>query len=673
MNQLAGSTSPYLSQHADNPVDWYPWGPDALGRAARERKPILLSIGYSACHWCHVMAHESFESPAIAAVMNAHFVNIKVDREERPDLDRIYQTAHQLLTRNRGGWPLTMFLGPDDHLPFFGGTYFPPTPRHGLPGFGDLLERVAAAFHAQPSELGPYKQELRAALTRALSGSAPAPDLDPTLVDRACGELNASFDEIHGGFGAAPKFPHPAGLELLLDAAACAVDEAAPARLTHVVDYTLEAMARGGIQDHLGGGFCRYSVDEQWTIPHFEKMLYDNGPLLSLYAERAARTGNVLFHVAANGIVDWLLDTLHAPQGGFYSSQDADSEGEEGRYYAWTREEVTAVLGPDAAAFATRYGLDGPPNFDNQWHLRLPGPGIALASTTAEGLELARRRLLARRRERIAPAVDHKILTAWNGLAIRGLAVAGLRLAREDCIDAACAAVDFLRRVHWRDGRLLATSRDGVARLGAYLDDYAFLLDALLALLAARWRDVDLAFAVELADTLLAHFRDPERGGFYFTADDHETLLERIRTFTDDALPAGNGIAARALLELAHLSGEQRYVQAAEATLRAGMNDSSRHPAAAAAHAGALLAHSMPPPRVILRVNDAQALNTWRDIAATAGSPRLRCYAIPAASTALPRAPAAREGAAVTAYLCSGFSCLPPVTTTADFRDLLSA
>lgn len=671
MNKLAGSTSPYLLQHADNPVEWYPWGPEALARAERERKPILLSIGYSACHWCHVMAHESFESADIARVMNAHFVNIKVDREERPDLDRIYQTAHQLLTRNRGGWPLTMFLSPDDRLPFFGGTYFPPTARHGLPGFADLLERVAAAYQEHPDQIAAYTQELQTALTQVLRGSAPAADIDPGLVDQACGQLNESFDATHGGFGPAPKFPHPSGLELLLDAADCTADVAARNHLTEVVDYTLEAMARGGINDHVGGGFCRYAVDDTWTIPHFEKMLYDNGPLLGLYAERAARTGNVLFHDAAAGIVDWLLGTMRAPEGGFYSSQDADSEGVEGRYYVWTRDEIDTVLGPAAAAFTAQYGVDGPANFEGRWHLRLPAPRPDAVAPDLAGQQSSRRRLRDKRAERVAPAIDEKVLTAWNALAIRGFAIAAQRLGRTDCLDAASSAADFLHRVHWRDGRLLATSRAGGARLAAYLDDYALLLDALLTLLAVRWRDADFEFAVALADTLLDHFQDSARGGFFFTADDHEQLLERPRTFTDDALPAGNGVAARALIELAHLSAEQRYLHAAEQTLRAGMNEGKRHPAAAAALAGAVLEHTMPPPRAILRVRDPSAVAAWLDAAAECGSARLRCYAIPASAVRPEHAPEALEGAAVTAYLCTGFSCQPPLTELDDFREAL--
>jgi len=675
MNQLADATSPYLLQHADNPVDWYPWGSEALERAAREHKPILLSIGYSACHWCHVMAHESFEHADIAARMNAEFVNIKVDREERPDLDRIYQVAHQLLTRNRGGWPLTMFLTPGDQVPFFGGTYFPPQARHGLPGFGDLLERVAAAFREHGEEIEQAKPQMRAALAQVLGGSDDAGEVDVALVEQACSEFAESFDADQGGFGAAPKFPHPSALELLLEAAACRPAGDARATLIGMVDRTLEAMARGGIYDHLGGGFCRYSVDERWDIPHFEKMLYDNGPLLELYSTRAAATGSALFREAAHGTADWLLDVMRTPQGAFCSSLDADSEGEEGRFYVWTRDEVARLLGERYAPFAARYGLDAPPNFEGRWHLRLASPG----SGDDDGAAFAAdRELLERHRaERVWPARDDKILTAWNALAIKGLAAAGTRLQRADCLDAADAAIDFLRTHHWREARLLATSRDGHAHLDGYLDDYAFVLDALLTLLAARWRRVDLDFAIELAEVLLTRFADVERGGFFFTADDHERLLQRARTFSDDALPAGNGVAARTLAELGHLLGEPRYVEAARATLAAGMSEAARLPSACSALMRAVLEDAAPPPRIVLRTRADAALAAWTAAIGTTSDPRLRCYVVPAAPDApLPGLLAERRAladAAVTAYLCRGTRCSAPVTDAEALSAALAA
>ncbi|MEQ8659883.1 MAG: thioredoxin domain-containing protein [Gammaproteobacteria bacterium] len=673
MNRLAEATSPYLQQHAGNPVDWYPWGDEALARAAREGKPILLSIGYSACHWCHVMAHESFERADIAALMNAHFVNIKVDREERPDLDRIYQVAHQLLTRNRGGWPLTMFLTPDDHLPFFGGTYFPPRARHGMPGFDQVLERVAAIFASHAADIEATKPQLRAALAQVLGGAGEPGPIDASLATRACDELLQGFDATHGGFGTAPKFPHPGGLELLRDAAAEAHRETRARRL-HALDFSLEAMARGGLYDHLGGGFCRYSVDDRWDIPHFEKMLYDNGPLLGLYAARAAATARPLFAEAAHTTADWLLDVMRTPAGAFCSSLDADSEGEEGRFYVWQREEVAAVLGARYDAFAARYGLDRPPGFEGRWHLRLAPPG----SGEEDGAAFARdrERLRERRAARPWPARDDKILTAWNALAIKGLTSVGAHLGRTDCIDAACAALDFLRTRHWRDGRLLATSRDGHAHLAAYLDDHAFLLDALLDVLGVRWRKADLDFAIALADLLLSRFADPARGGFYFTADDHETLIERSRTFSDDSLPAGNGVAARALAELGHLVGEARYTQAARDTLAAGMAEAAHLPSACATLMCALLDDAVPPPRVVLRATAGTLPPAWQAVLARARDARLRSYTIAAHETDLPGLLAARQaraGAAVTAYVCRGTQCSAPLMSAAALAAELAA
>ncbi len=481
-NRLARATSPYLQQHADNPVDWYPWGEDALARARAENKPILLSIGYSACHWCHVMAHESFEDPDVAAVMNDAFVNIKVDREERPDLDQIYQTAHALLTRRSGGWPLTMFLTPDGE-PFFGGTYFPKHGRYGLPGFLELLPKVANAYRQQGDQLA----EQNARLTEAMAGLEPAggavhwPKDAPAL---ALAALKLSFDPNDGGFGSAPKFPHPAELEFCLRAYASAGDGDA---LT-IVRTTLDHMADGGIHDQLGGGFCRYSVDAQWTIPHFEKMLYDNGPLLALYADLARVTGERRHADVARDIVGWLVREMRAPDGAFYSSLDADSEGEEGRFYVWTPDEARAVTSPDEWAVAAPYwGLDGPPNFEGHaWNLRVTQSLERVAERLAISLPDAQTRLVgaraalfAARAKRIRPGRDDKILTSWNALAIAGLARAARAADEPRWADLAFAAADTLKRTAWRDGRLFATRRGERAELNAYLDDHAFLLAAL--------------------------------------------------------------------------------------------------------------------------------------------------------------------------------------------------
>ena len=583
-NRLSHETSPYLRQHAHNPVDWHPWDEEALEKARREGKPILLSIGYSACHWCHVMAHESFEDEATAQVMNERFINIKVDREERPDLDKIYQTAFQMLHRRSGGWPLTMFLTHDDHAPFVGGTYFPKTPRYGMPAFTDLLLRVSEHYRQHPDDIRRQNQALLDAL-RAEVAPTTTGDLTLTAAPLQAGrdELLSHFDPTYGGFGGAPKFPHPTSLEQLLrhwtaslrcDAFQCAEPDR---QAENAVRFTLRQMALGGIYDQLGGGFYRYSVDAEWQIPHFEKMLYDNGPLLALYAQAWQATQEPLFRTVVEETGEWLIREMQSPDGGYYATLDADSEGEEGRFYAWTPAQVRELLNTEEyTAFAICYGLELPPNFEGRaWHLRVVAEsadlaqrlGVAPAQVSA-WLASARQQLFTARSRRVWPGRDEKILTAWNGLAIRGLAIAGRLLERSDFVDSAERALDFIQAHLWRDGRLLAVHKDGQSRLNAYLDDYAFLIDGVLELQACRQREGDLEFARSLADVLLGQFEDPASGGFYFTAHDHETLIQRPKPPHDDALPSGNGIAAQVLLKLGRLTGQARYRAAAERTLR---------------------------------------------------------------------------------------------------------
>lgn len=671
MNRLKNETSPYLLQHANNPVDWHPWDDRAIETAKKENKPILLSIGYSSCHWCHVMAHESFENNSVAKLMNQHFVNIKVDREERPDLDRIYQLAHQILARKSGGWPLTMFIDPNDLLPFFGGTYFPPQASQQTPGFRDVLKGLAEAYGGKKKEMKDFKDQLSKALIETLGGGEPG-DLDPQMVDRACGQIDSSFDDQRGGFSEAPKFPHPAGLELLADAA-CTDDQAQAERAYQMLDLTLAGIAHGGIFDHLGGGFFRYSTDADWTIPHFEKMLYDNGPLLSLYAARAAQTESAWFSSVAIRTADWLVNEMQLPAGGFCTSLDADSDGAEGKYYVWGKKEIEDTVGDAYDAFADTFGLNGSANFEKQWHLRLSAPAAdapVLAEDPTANLETARRHLLEVRAARPAPGRDDKVLVSWNALAIRGLADTAIQLGKNDYADAATRAVDYIRDVHWKDGRLFATSRDGEAKHAAYLDDYAYLLDALLVLLAARWRDTDLSFAIELADQLLQQFEDPEHGGFFFTASDQETVLQRPRAFSDDSMPSGNGVAARALLELGFLIGETRYYDAAVRTLKAGMSAAGRWPSAHSTLMRALRDHTAPPPRVVLRTRAGADTQAFTDHVKRSLSARARCYTIPDDADALPGLLSERKAepdAPVTAYFCNGHQCSAPTTDAEAF------
>ena len=655
MNHLSGETSPYLQQHAANPVEWYPWGPEALSRARAEDKPILLSIGYSACHWCHVMAHESFEDAAVAEVMNRLFVNVKVDREERPDLDQIYQTAHQMLASRTGGWPLTMFLSPEG-TPFFGGTYFPKEARYGLPGFPDLCERVAALWREKRAEIGAQNAEVLKALARTL----PAPvsqnnDLDDAPVRFLVDTLRANFDARHGGFGAAPKFPHPTDLELCLRKGE-----------TEIAHTTLMRMCEGGIYDQLGGGFCRYSVDAEWTIPHFEKMLYDNGPLLGLLADAWLVTGEALYAKCAAETAGWMMREMQSPEGGYYSSLDADSEGEEGKFYVWDREEVQRLLtAEEYAAFAPRYGLDRPPNFENRhWHLRVYKPQANDDATT-------RRKLFQARGDRVRPGRDEKVLVSWNALAIRGMARAGRAFRNEAWIASARRALEFIRTKMWQRGRLMATYKDGRAHLNAYLDDYALLSAAVLELLQDQFSPGELDFARELADVLLDQFEDGAAGGFFFTAREHERLIHRPKPGHDHATPSGNATAAWVLNRLAALTGEERYTRAAERTLELFHPAMRDHPGGFAMMAMALDEYLAQPKTLVLR-GKPDAIRDWKAALAREFLPDTLVLGI---ADGVPGLPAlldkpARAGK-VNAWLCRGVSCLAPIDDLVHLKNIL--
>ncbi len=655
-NRLANQTSPYLQQHAANPVDWYPWGPEALERARREDKPILLSVGYSACHWCHVMAHESFEDPAVAAVMNRLFVNVKVDREERPDLDQIYQSAHQMLAQRPGGWPLTMFLSPDG-TPFFGGTYFPKAARFGLPGFPDLCERIAAIWRDKQPDIATQNSEVQKALARTLPRRAPRrPELSRDLLRAVLDNLRASFDARFGGFGAAPKFPHPTDLELCLRKGE-----------TDIAHTTLKRMCEGGIYDQLGGGFSRYSVDAQWMIPHFEKMLYDNGPLLSLLADAWLVTGDPLYARCAEETAGWIMREMQSSEGGYYSSLDADSEHEEGKFYVWSREEAqSALTGEEYAVLSSHFGLDQPPNFENRhWHLHVARP----VEPGKQGiLEKAKQKLFTARARRVRPGRDEKVLVSWNALAIRGMAHAGRVFGREPWVSSARRALDFIRNRMWRDGRLLATSKDGHAHLAAYLDDYAYLMAALIELLQSEFSLQDLQFAEQLAEVLLGQFEDAEGGGFFFTARDHEPLIHRPKPGYDNATPSGNALAAWALGRLAALTGEERYAAAAQRTLELFYPMMRDSPAGYGAMTIALDEHLQPPGVLVLR-GKPETLAGWQAELAREFLPDTTVLAIADSMSGLPPAldkPARPEP--VNGWLCRGVNCLLPISDLVDLR-----
>jgi uncharacterized protein len=674
-NRLAQETSPYLQQHADNPVDWHAWGPEALAESKRTGKPILLSIGYSACHWCHVMAHESFEDAEIARVMNDLFVNIKVDREERPDIDQIYQVAQAMLTQRNGGWPLTMFLTPDQ-VPFFGGTYFPKTTRYGLPGFGELLGRVRKFYDDNVEEIRTQNQQLVSMLGRTQpSGRADPSDFSREPIEKAVQALEAMFDGEHGGFGGAPKFPHPDSIELLLRHYA----QTGAENSRVMAEFTLTKMAEGGIYDQVGGGFARYSVDERWAIPHFEKMLYDNGWLLRLYAEGWAATRNPLFERVCDETAAWVMREMQSPEGGYYSSLDADSEGEEGKFYVWTTAEIREVLDTSEFAIASAvWGLDRAPNFEGKhWHLVLARPigEVARELDMNEGLaqthlDAARRKLRDAREKRVRPGRDEKILTSWNALMIGGMARAARVFAREDWLRSARSALDFLRSTLWKDGKLLATYKDKRAHLDAYLDDHAFLLAALLEMLQADFRAEVLEWATDLGELLLAEFEDREEGGFFFTSHGHEKLIHRPKSGPDNATPSGNGVAAWALNRLAFVTGDQRFSQPAARTLALFWAQMNRHPNGF----GSLLAaleEQLAPPRTILVSGPHDGFAPWRALLDAAFLPTTMTLYVPASAKGLPPVLAKPASDTAQAWVCEGMTCLPRVSTPEELRGAL--
>ena len=582
-NRLVRETSPYLLQHAHNPVDWYPWGDEAFEAAKREDKPIFLSIGYSSCHWCHVMERESFESEAVAEVLNRDFIPVKVDREERPDLDEIYMTAVQLLTQ-RGGWPMSTWLLPDGR-PFYGGTYYPA--EH----FTQLLHNIAEAYRTRRRDLTAQAQQLTEYMAEVNSAGEPGEGtISRALIENAISRMGSRFDESYGGFGSAPKFPPSTGIPLLLHE----YERSRRADAIRWTTKTLDAMALGGIHDHLGGGFHRYSTDRHWLLPHFEKMLYDNGQLSRIYAEAHRVTGRPEYRIIAEEVYDWVLREMTGEEGAFYSTLDADSEGEEGKFYVWGHSEVMEVLGPDdGALFCRVYTILPGGNFNDEATRRPSGHNIPhLTKPLSEHAREAgqpldvlsarlaemRARLLAVRVRRVWPGLDDKILTAWNGLMIGSFARGGQILDRPDYVQAASRAADFVLNRMRRDGRLLRTYRNGEARLAAYLEDYGIFCHALLDLHAATGEERWLSEARTLMDQMVQYFWDEANGGFYNTASDHEAILLRTKSSYDQAMPSGNAMAALSLLRLAEATGERAYLDRARALLGAFLGLMEQNP-----------------------------------------------------------------------------------------------
>lgn len=670
-NRLAQESSPYLQQHGSNPVDWFPWGAEALARALAEDKPIFLSIGYAACHWCHVMEHESFEDAATAEILNRNFVCIKVDREERSDLDSIYMQAVVAMT-GHGGWPMSVWLNPQRE-PFYSGTYFPPERRHGMPGFKELLRNLAEAWQQRRGEL---QENARAMLEHlrspAAAGGAAGALPDAGLLPQALQAVLQSFDWSNGGWGAAPKFPQPMTIEFLLRQHARSADPLA----LEMAERTLQAMAAGGMYDQLGGGFHRYAVDDHWLVPHFEKMLYDNAQLARVYLHAFQVTGKPLYKRIVEETCDYLLREMTEPGGGFYSAQDADSEGEEGRFFVWSVAEVREILQADALLFMEAFDVTAGGNFEGHsiLHVQVPLALLAekykLAEDEVESrLARARMQLWAVRERRIKPLRDEKVLTAWNGLALAALAEAARVLGRADYLLAAQRNAEFvLGTLHTANGRLLRTWRAGSpAKLNAYLEDYANYADGLIELYQATFEERWFVAARQLADAMLEHFAD-DSGGFFDTSADHEQLITRPKDLQDNAVPGGNGMAAGVLLRLAAYTADARYSSAAEQVLARVQASAARYPTAFAQTLQALDFYASAPAEVALvgPLQDSGMAELLAELREPYRPHQVLALLQPLAGSAIPLLHGRVQlGGQATAYVCRNFACQLPVSTRA--------
>ena len=666
-NRLANETSPYLLQHANNPVDWYPWGEEALQRSKNEDKPILLSIGYSACHWCHVMERESFEDEATALLMNEYFVSIKVDREERPDLDAVYMEAVQMLTGS-GGWPMTVFLTPEGK-PFYGGTYFPPVDRFNMPGFPRLLESVARSYRDSRSEIDRVTNQITEQLGR--TGQIPKGDSPVTVetLHQAYTVLATNFDYQNGGHGTAPKFPQAMNLEVLLRYYRHGYND----RALEMVDLTLEKMARGGIYDQIAGGFARYSTDAYWLVPHFEKMLYDNALLSRLYLHAHQATGRGMYRRIAEETLDYILREMTGPEGGFYSATDADSEGEEGKFFVWTPAEIEAVLGDEAGIFSGFFGVTQAGNFEGNNILNIKQKasdyarqqGIAL-ERLVDVVERGKNSLLTEREKRVHPLLDDKVLASWNGMMLRSFSEAGSALSREDYLDAAIKNASFLLETMRPHGKLLRTYRAGQAKLSGFLEDYSFVADGLLALYEATFNQRWLAASVDLADRMIQLFWDDGVGGFYDTSIEHDQLVVRPRDVLDNAQPCGGSVATEVLLKLAVITGNEEYQVKAATPLRTLKELMGRAPAGTGHWLAALDFHVSTPKEVVIigprgDSKTAALLQTvngnFHPNKVLVGADKEGKYGLPLLESR------GMINGEPTAYVCENYTCQLPVTT----------
>jgi len=678
MNRLQHETSPYLLQHAANPVDWYPWGDEAFERARAEDKPVLLSVGYSACHWCHVMAHESFENPETARLMNEMFVNIKVDREERPDVDDIYMQAVQALTGG-GGWPMTVFLTPDGR-PFYGGTYFPPESRQGMASFRQILDGIHDAYSNRRDEVERAAESITGALGRDVLNIGGDPDaLTADLLDEAAAGIAKNYDNTHGGFGSAPKFPQPMVLEYLLRAYARLNDR----RYLALVAQTLTKMARGGIYDQIGGGFARYSTDAYWLVPHFEKMLYDNAQLSRLYLHAWQITGDSFYRTIAEEVYDYILREMTSSEGGFYSATDADSEGEEGKFFVWTEAELRELLGEDAEIAIEYWGVSPRGNFEGHSILFVPNDkpvvaarlGLSVDELNAR-LEAIRDTLFAARTQRVPPALDDKILTGWNGLMLASLAEAARVLGRDDYRAAMLRSAEFLVDKLMPDGQLKRTYKEGQAKIDAYLEDYAALTEALLEVYQTTFDERWFVQARALTDHVLVHFRAAD-GGFFDTSDEATGLIVRPRNVQDNAVPSGSGIMTKNLVRLAAYTGDARYDEAARTALALLTEAQRQYPQAFAEslNAADMLVQGVAEVAVVGDPDDA-ATRALLDVVQKPFRPNVITalarenvddeHVIPLLSYRVQR------GGAPTVYVCRNFACQMPVTSAEAVAALLT-
>ena len=671
-NQLIHETSPYLLQHAYNPVNWMPWGAEALEKARREDKPILLSVGYSACHWCHVMERESFENEQIAALMNQHFVPIKVDREERPDVDAVYMNAVQIMTGS-GGWPMTVFLTPDGK-PFYGGTYYPPEDRYGRPGFPRILHAIFDAWTNRRQELLESADDLTGHLGR-MERFAVTTDLEPELAERAVKTLEVNFDPTWGGFGSAPKFPNPGGLEFLLQHH----QRTRHAAALEMIERTLTAMAVGGMYDQLGGGFARYSTDERWLVPHFEKMLYDNAQLARTYLHAFQVTQKPFYARIAHETLDYVLREMTSPEGGFYSAQDADSEGVEGKFYVWSIQEIRDALGPDTELFCKAFGVTDTGNWEGHTILTLARDTQTLQQdTNLEPDEIQRRLLQARetlyrvRAKRVWPGRDDKVLVSWNGLMLAAFAEGARVLEEPRYLQVARANVNFVRREMHRDGRLLHTYKDGKAHIHGMLEDYALYALGLLELYRTGFERKDLALALELTQTALTHFRDPGKG-FYDTPDDGETLIVRPKSFFDSAMPSGNGAMAMLLTSLGRLTGKHEWEDIALEIVRSMQDIMHRQPTGFGSLLQAVEAHHSPHREIAVIGNlTSSATHALIEVLHQRYLPHVALAAAQPGNAYLPvlenREMVNHQPAA---YVCENLACRLPVTTAQELERAL--